>query len=343
MSAGAQPGAGAVTRRRLLGLVGLGAGLGAAGLAGCGGPGGPAAPAHGTGAGFPVTVTDRFGRVTVEGPPARIASVGRTDHDVLLALGIVPATVYQFVPSMTRGVGVWARDRLGTANPVVLTNPVNLEQVASVAPDLIVDVQSSGDAAQYQTLSRLAPTIGLPPNTAPNTVRWQDSARIIATSVGRAGDGDALVAATDAALAKAASAHPELAGRTVSVLLGTGDQLGVYTVPDTRMQVLAALGLRPSPYVAGLDGSKFYVGLSPELIGNADADVVLLLTRDGLRRADALARYPLLAGLPATARGRLAVVEDFDVSLALSNASVLSVPYAVDRLVPLLTSALAAR
>jgi ABC-type Fe3+-hydroxamate transport system substrate-binding protein len=332
--------AGELSRRRLLGLLGAGAGLGAVGLAGCGGPGGSAEPHPGAAAGFPVTITDSFGQVTVEGPPARIASVGRTDHDVLLALGIVPATVYQFVPSMTRGVGVWARDRLGPANPVVLTYPLNLERVASVAPDLILDVQSAGDAAQYRTLSHLAPTIGLPPDTAPNTVRWQDSARIIATAVGRAANGDALVAATDAALAKAAAAHPELAGRTVSVLLGAGDQLGVYTVRDTRMQVLTALGLRPSPYVAGLDGAKFYVGLSPELVGNADADVVLLLTQQGLRRADALARYPVLATLPATGRGRLAVVEDFDVSLALSNASVLSVPYAVDRLLPLLTAGL---
>jgi iron complex transport system substrate-binding protein len=331
-----------LSRRRLLGLLGVGAGLGAVGLAGCGGPVGSAAPVAGAGVGkgFPVTITDSFGQVTVERPPGRIASVGRTDHDVLLALGIVPATVYQFVPSMTRGVGVWARDRLGPANPVVLTYPVNLERVASVAPDLILDVQSSGDATEYRTLSHLAPTVGLPPNTAPNTVRWQDSARIIATAVGRAADGDSLVAATDAAVAKAAAAHPELAGRTVSVLLGAGDQLGVYTVRDTRMQVLTALGLRPTPYVAGLDAARFYVGLSPELVGNADADVVLLLTQQGLRRADALARYPVLATLPATGRGRLAVVEDFDVSLALSNASVLSVPYAVDRLLPLLTAGL---
>jgi iron complex transport system substrate-binding protein len=333
---------GPLSRRRLLGLLGVGAGIGAVGLAGCGGPGGSAAPVAGAGAGkgFPITITDSFGQVTVEGPPTRIASVGRTDHDVLLALGIVPATVYQFVPSMTRGVGVWAREQLGPANPVVLTYPVNLERVASVAPDLILDVQSSGDATEYRTLSHLAPTVGLPPNTAPNTVRWQDSARIIATAVGRAADGDALVAATDAAVAKAAAAHPELAGRTVSVLLGAGDQLGVYTVRDTRMQVLTALGLHPTPYVAGLDATKFYVGLSPELVGNADADVVLLLTQQGLRRADALARYPALATLPATGRGRLAVVEDFDVSLALSNASVLSVPYAVDRLLPLLTAGL---
>jgi iron complex transport system substrate-binding protein len=104
--------------------------------------------------------------------PARIASVGRTDHDVLLALGITPATVYRFVPSMTRGVGIWALPRLGAANPVIVTAPLNFEQIAAVAPDLVLNVQSSGDANEYHTLSQLAPTIGLPPDTAPNTVSW---------------------------------------------------------------------------------------------------------------------------------------------------------------------------
>lgn len=39
----------------------------------------------------------------------------------------------------------------------------------------------------------------------------------------------------------------------MSVLLGAGEQLGVYTVRDTRMQVLTALGLRPTAYLTGLD------------------------------------------------------------------------------------------
>jgi iron complex transport system substrate-binding protein len=68
-------------------------------LAACAGPSGLSAPAPVGGAGFPVTITDTFGPVTVDSAPARIASVGRTDHDVLLALGITPATVYRFVPS----------------------------------------------------------------------------------------------------------------------------------------------------------------------------------------------------------------------------------------------------
>ncbi|MDT7606319.1 MAG: iron complex transport system substrate-binding protein, partial [Pseudonocardiales bacterium] len=219
--------------------------------------------------------------------------------------------------------------------------PLNFEQIAAVAPDRVLNVQSSGDASEYHTLSQLAPPIGLPPDTAPNTVSWRDSARIIARAVGRPGDGDSLVVDTETTLAKARAANPKLAGHTVSVLLGAGEQLGVYTVRDTRMQVLTALGLRPTAYLTGLDPAKFYVTLSPELIADADADVVVLLTREGLSEAAALTRYPVLAPLRDGPRPRLVVVvEDDNIALALSNASVLSIPYAVAGLLPLLTARL---
>ncbi|TCJ94954.1 ABC transporter substrate-binding protein [Nocardia alba] len=285
---------------------------------------------------FPVTVTDKFGPVTIDRAPATIASVGRTDHDVLLALGITPATVYRFVPPMTKGVGVWAESKLGAANPTILTNPINIEQVLAARPDLILDVQSTGDETEYRALSKIAPTLGLPPNTAPNTVTWQDSTRIIATAVGRKADGEKLITDTQAALDRAKAANPAFHGKTVSILLGSARQLGVYTVNDTRMKVAAALGLVPTAYVAGLDSSKFFVELSAELVNQADADVVVVLTREGLSRADTLAQYPALAASRAAQENRLVVVEDFNISLALSAGSVLSVPYAVDGLVPLL-------
>lgn len=162
-----------VTRREFLfGGVSL-----AALLAGCEGsdPATPTGPA--AGGEFPITIAHTYGSTEIPAKPQRVACVGRTDHDVLLALDIVPASVYQFVPSMTRGVGVWAESRLGTANPVILTRPLSFEKIAALRPDLILDVQTTGDEAEYRTLSQIAPTVGLPPDAAPNTVSWQDSTR----------------------------------------------------------------------------------------------------------------------------------------------------------------------
>ncbi len=331
------------SRRRFLALGCSAVGATAA-LAACGDGGGnigsaaPSGPA--AGGAFPVTVTDKFGTATIATAPDTVASAGRTDHDVLLALGIVPASVYQFVPSMTRGVGLWAESKLGAANPVLLTYPLNFETIAALRPDLILNVLSTGDEAEYRTLSRIAPTVGLPPGTTPQGVSWQASTRIISTAVGRAADGDKLVADTEAMLSKAAAANPSFTGKTVSILLSYGGKLGGYTTADTRMQVATALGLTPSTYTMGLGQTKFFVDISDELINDADADVVILLTREDLSAADTLAQYPAIARSTFAAEDRLVIVEDSTVALALSLASVLSIPFAVDGLVPLLAAKL---
>lgn len=301
----------------------------------------PASPDGGGGAGaFPVTIEHKHGSTEIPMKPQRVVCAGRTDHDVLLALGIVPASVYQFVPSMNRGVGVWAEPRLGAADPVILTNPLNFEKIAALSPDLILNVQSMGEDTDYRTLSRIAPTVSLPPDTAPNTVSWQDSTRIISTAVGCAADGVKLVADTEATLNNAAADNPSFTGKTVSILLGYGGKLGGYTTADTRMRVATALGLTPSSYTVGLDQRKFFVELSDELVNNADADVVILLTLENLSAAGALEQYPAILRSTFAAENRLVIVEDPKVSLALSLASVLSIPYAVDGLVPLLAAKL---
>ncbi|WP_084215753.1 ABC transporter substrate-binding protein [Pseudonocardia spinosispora] len=310
-----------LSRRGFLGLGGLGLLV-----AGCGSTVAEQRPGR--------TVTDKFGQVTIPTEPRTIASVGRTDHDALLALGIVPTSVYQFVPTMRRGVGVWAEPKLGAVNPALVTAPLSFEKIAALRPDLILDVQSSGDPTEYRTLSAIAPTIGLPPNTAPNTVSWQDSTRLISTAVGRAADGDKLVTDTEQLLERTKSANPSLHGRTISILLCGAGEIDAYTTRDVRTQLAVALGMVPSPFVLRLDQSRYYAALSAELVNDSTADVILVLTRTGLSEAETLNQYPMLAS-PAL-RDRVVVVEDFNVSLALACASVLSIPYAIAGLVPLL-------
>jgi len=123
------------------------------------------------------------------------------------------------------------------------------------------------------------------------------------------------------------------------VLLAYGADLGVYTPADTRMQLLTALGFAPTAYVKGLDASKFFVQLSPERVADAGADVTVVLSQEGSSAQQLISRFPTLATLPGYREGRVVIVSDLDVALALSGASVLSIPYAVDALEPLLAKA----
>jgi iron complex transport system substrate-binding protein len=309
------------------------------GLAACGDSGSGPAASGSSPAGFPVTVTDTFGTVTISSPPKTVVSAGRTDHDVLLALGVVPVAVYRFVPVMKKGVGPWALSRLGDADPKILTNPLNYELIASLTPDLILDVQSFADKKQYDTLSDIAPTVGLPKGATPNAVPWQQSTEFIATALGRQQDGQKLVAQTNSFLTARAKAHPAFAGKTVSVLLTYGTEVGAYAASDTRMQLLTALGFTPSPFVKGLGDKTFFTQLSPERLADVASDVVVVLSQTGQSQSQQLAAFPTLASIPGYRDGRVLFVSDLNVALAMSSASVLSIPYAVNALEPLLAGA----
>ncbi|WP_329562740.1 ABC transporter substrate-binding protein [Streptomyces uncialis] len=326
-------------RRRLLSA---GAALGSSlVLAGCGDDEpAPAGPSRSGGGAFPLTVEDKFGEVRITERPERVLSLGRTDHDVLLALGVVPVGLWQFIPTMKRGVGSWAEPSLGGRTPSFLKPPFDFEQVASLDPDLIVNVQSGGDETEYRTLTDIAPTVGLPGGAAANSVPWRESTRLIARAVGREAKGDELVAGTESLLKAAADRNPGFAGKTVSILLAFGGKAGVYTTGDTRMQIVTALGLKPSPYVTELGDDKYFVELSAENTGDADADVVILLSQQQLPLAATLKQYPQVAEMKAAREGRLVFPADPSVGLALSSASVLSIPYAVKGLEPLLREAL---
>ncbi|MER5770023.1 ABC transporter substrate-binding protein [Streptomyces sp. NPDC001985] len=330
------------------GLLSLGAVLGSSALlAACGkddskdtGSTGDSGKDTGGSGAFPVTVEDKFGTVKIDKKPERVLSLGRTDHDVLLALGIVPVGVWQFIPTMKRGVGAWAEKPLDGKTPAFLKPPFDFEQVASLNPDLIVNVQSGGDQTEYTTLTGITTTVGLPKGATPNAVPWRDSTKLIATAVGRAEQGEKLVKDTEALLESTARSHPEFAGKTVSILLAFGGKIGVYTAGDTRMQLATALGLKPSAYVESLGRETYFAELSAEKTGDAEADVVILLSQQQLPLKQTLKQYPQVAAMKAARENRLVFPDDPSVGLALSSASVLSIPYAVEGLVPLLAKVL---
>ncbi|MEM8958524.1 MAG: iron-siderophore ABC transporter substrate-binding protein, partial [Pseudomonadota bacterium] len=77
--------------------------------------------------------------------------------------------------------------------------------------------------------------------------------------------------------------------------------------------------------------------LDPEITEPLDADLLLWLDFGG--GLEPVRRNPLIAKLPSVVEGR-DVVADPALSAALSYASVLSLPYALTRLPPLLDAAL---
>ena len=137
--------------------------LTAALVAGCGADepdsGPPAAPP--ADAAFPADVEHKFGSTTVPAQPERIAVVGLTEQDTVLALGHKPIATTEWYGDQPDAVWPWAQDELGDAKPTVLSNAdgFQFEKIAALRPDLIIGNNAGMQRADYEKLSKLAPTV----------------------------------------------------------------------------------------------------------------------------------------------------------------------------------------
>ncbi|MEJ8280101.1 iron-siderophore ABC transporter substrate-binding protein [Pseudonocardia spirodelae] len=323
--------------RRLLAVAAL-TGL----LTACASDPGPAAAPAGADGAFPVRIDHVFGTTEVPDRPARVVTLGVTDVDPVLALGVTPvATASYGFYHRTNGLGPWARELVTGAPPQVLTETEpNLERIAALSPDLIVAVSAGIDRAAYDRLSAIAPVVARPAGTIAYGVPRADQTRVVAAALGERERGEELVRRADAAFTDATAAHPQLRGAVGAAVLPFDGKYGAFTPADARGRFLDGLGLTLPPRIAALDdGSSFYVEVSAEQAGLLDGDVLVVLADEGPARTQ-VDTDPVLRGVPVVARGDM-IVPDADTRGAMTYNSVLSVPYALQRLVPALTERLA--
>lgn len=288
--------------------------------------------AAGAGAGaepWPRRFTHVFGETVVQSPGTRVVSLGYTTHDTLLALGTVPLAVRYWFGNAPFGVWPWAADRLGGAEPVLLTGEIGIEAVAALQPDLIIGIGSGIGQAEYELLSQIAPVIMQEPGSPAYGIAWQDTLRILARATGKEAEGAAETAALEAAFAAARDRHPDWAGKTGTSAYYFNGEAGAFVATDGRARFLTELGFRLTDKVAAYAGDSFYMPLSPEDISALDADVLLWIAA-GDNTAD-LAAFPMRRLLKAHAAGREVHAAGL-VSAALSYGSILSLPFALQAL-----------
>ncbi|WP_338598720.1 iron-siderophore ABC transporter substrate-binding protein [Saccharopolyspora sp. SCSIO 74807] len=309
-------------------------GLAAAGLSACAGgsPAGRAAPA--------ARIPNKFGTAEVPAAPGNIVTLGITDHDAALPLGVVPAGLTQWGPWQS-GVGPWVEPMLRGQHPKLLGSEVDVEQVIALAPEVIVGLQSALTQDQYNRLSAFAPVVAQPPGSIDYGVNWRVQAETMGRALGKKAEADRLIADTQARIDRTRQANPQFEGRThVTVRTDSAGTYAAYTKQDARTALLEQLGLQLAPSIDDLDdGGKFNVKVSKEQVSLLDADVVIVTTAKPSDVATVRAD-PLLNNLPAAKRGSLLLLDDYDVTMALGSATVTSIPFALQRLTPMITQAL---
>ncbi|MFD5801299.1 MULTISPECIES: iron-siderophore ABC transporter substrate-binding protein [unclassified Streptomyces] len=330
-----------------LSAAALGVGL----LAGCGSDSDDSSDSTGgdkatAGAGaFPVTVEHAFGTTKVAKAPERVVTVGYTDDQTVLAFGIKPVGMVDQYPNpegQSPDINTqwpWVKEKWGDAKPEVVmkngdTGP-NFEKIAALRPDLIVAVYSEVDQAAYDKLSKIAPTVGrTKAEKEPFSAPWQDNALHIAKALGKAEEGEKMVAGIQGKLDAAKKAHPEFADQTAVALSWYKDSVAPFTSTDVRGRLLTGIGFKYQTKIDEVAGGDFYTTLSPERVDLVDVDRVFVINDKADQ--DALKKFKLFTNLDAAKNGKVTYILDSEgpaVGAAISQGTLLSMPYAVDELV----------
>jgi iron complex transport system substrate-binding protein len=272
----------------------------------------------------------------------RIVALGQgPDADTLLAMGILP--VGMSAAFTTGDYYPWTKEKLAGRTSALLQigETVPYEQIAALHPDLIVATTSYLAADGLSKLEGIAKVLA--PVTSADKETWQSTVVRIGDVLGRGGEARELVAKTEAGLKAVQDAHPAWAGKTFTfnpVFPGM-EQYTVSSTADVSAGLLAELGLSLDPDVTVLPQSDVAGRsiVSKEKLSILDADAVLMSYFGGGQTE--MEADPLYQALPAVKRGS-AVVLDPDAAIGLAFPSVLSIPYAIERIVPQLEKALAA-
>lgn len=298
-------------------------------------------------AAFPIQIEHAFGTTIIEKKPQRVATVAWANHEVPLALGVVPVgfAAAGFGDEDGDGILPWVKarlDELGAETPPLFDegDGIDFEAVAASAPDVILAAYSGLSRADYDTLSQIAPVVAYP--EGPWSTDWREMIVLNAAGLGLEAEGEALIARLDLRIADAAAAHPELSGKSAMFIthLDTTNLsvIRFYSANDTRVQFFGDLGLTMPRSVREATQPGQYAGeTSAELIDSFD-DVDIFVSYGGPELRAALMADPLVAHMPAVARGALVMLGNDAVGTG-ANPTPLSIPWVLDDYVGLLAEA----
>ena len=290
---------------------------------------------------FPVTFDTMFGEVVIEELPQRVVSVGYTEGDLILALGVTPVAIRDWYGDQPNGLWPWAAETpAAQAGPieVIPAAEINFEQVAALDPDVIFAIGSGIEQGDFDTLSAIAPTVAQSGDYNVFGTPWDVAQLTIGKALGLEPEAQALVDDVDAQFAAAVEANPDWQGQVGTVTaFGTDNTIGVFTDGDNRGHILTQLGFVIPDEITEIAGDSFYADISAEQISLIDNDLLVYIVPEADRAL--VEDLPLWQSLTAVQDGRTVYVDEA-LAGAMGFASTLSLPYALEALVPEIQTAL---
>ncbi|MDZ5661069.1 iron-siderophore ABC transporter substrate-binding protein [Nocardioides sp. S-58] len=290
---------------------------------------------------FPVTIEHAFGETTIESEPTRVATLGWTDHDHAVALGVVPVGATKITWGGNEGGSTdWfdaAVEEAGAEAPVRYDDAdgAPIDEIAELAPDLILATNSGVTEAEYAKLSKIAPVVAYP--EFPWTTDWRTSLETVGKALGRADLAEDVAADTEATIEEGKQAHPQLEGAELiyGYLAATDlSSIGMYAPEDPRVSLMRDFGMVDAPVVAdAIKPGEFYGMVSAEKATELESDVFLTWV-DSEKSLETIEGDKLLSQIPAIAEGHFYAETDMERTMAATNPTPLSIPVIVEDFLP---------
>ncbi len=305
--------------------------------------------ASGSGDGdYPIVIEHALGTTTIEEEPERVATVAWANHEVPLALGVVPVGMASadFGDDDGNGVLPWVEERLeelDAETPVLFdeTDGIDFEAVADTQPDVILAAYSGLSEDDYETLSEIAPVVAYP--DGPWATSWRDLIRVNSTAIGREEEGEELVAELEREIESTVEAHPDIEGSSAMFVTHVDSSdlstVNFYTANDSRAAFFSDLGLTTPLAVeeASAEG-EFASSISAEQIDMFE-DVDVIVTYGDQELVDTLKADPLLSQMPAVANDAVVFLDGSGPLGTAANPTPLAISWVLDDYVSLIAEA----
>ncbi|MCJ0903445.1 ABC transporter substrate-binding protein [Rhodococcus sp. ARC_M6] len=260
---------------------------------------------------FPRSVEHFRGSTEIQSAPQRIVTLDNsfTDAVLLLESPLVGYTDYR-EPGLPDYLGTTRDEFAADAVSVGTVGSVSLEKIAALQPDLIISAEVR-DGKNYDKLSAIAPTV-FTQTTGPT---WKENIRLVGEALGKESLAEEKITEYETRAATVGKSINEKANNPViSVVRFAGEPTArLYRTTSFSGIVLEDAGLtRPTNQGADpADPGNIMMKISPELINEADADIIFVSTWQDPEGKSAEAAKPFLTSpLWQTLRGRTIDVDD---------------------------------
>jgi len=298
---------------------------------------------------YPIVIKHAFGETVIESKPERVATIQWANHDVALALGVVPVgfSAANYGVLDDSGLLPWTADKLkelGVTEPNIFqdTDGLDFEAISDSNPDVILAAYSGITQEDYDILSQIAPVVAY--QTTPWVTSWREQVLFNAEGMGMKAEGEKLIADTEKLIKDKASQYPQMQGiKVVWANFSAKDlsKINVYTPVDPRGEFLMELGMEyPESLTSQItDPTSYSLRLSAENADSLnDADILIGYGDESLY--EAVKADPLLGKIPAVQRGSVLFIGNGTPLAASGNPNPLSIAHTIDEYLELIGGAI---